>query len=137
MRPRLHFRHEAICRIEPGSWKVVYVVAFDNGMVKVGRTDMPWSRLQAVANIARRRFACEVTDVHLHPTERNWGVEIDALRHLRQIATPFAGTRECFTEITFEEAVELVKQIALTGVQCEELRPDVNWSVLRAKKARG
>lgn len=24
---------------------------------------------------------------------------------------------------------------AITGVRCEELRPDVNWSVLRAKKA--
>lgn len=25
---------------------------------------------------------------------------------------------------------------ALTGVRCEDLRSDVNWSVLRAKKAR-
>jgi DNA-binding transcriptional regulator YdaS (Cro superfamily) len=25
---------------------------------------------------------------------------------------------------------------AITGVRCEELRPDVNWSVLRVKKAR-
>lgn len=25
---------------------------------------------------------------------------------------------------------------ALTGVKCEELRPDVKWSVLRAKPAR-
>lgn len=25
---------------------------------------------------------------------------------------------------------------ALTGVRCEELRPDVNWAVLRAKPAR-
>lgn len=26
---------------------------------------------------------------------------------------------------------------AHTGVPCEELRPDVNWSVLRVEKARG
>lgn len=25
---------------------------------------------------------------------------------------------------------------AITGVKCEELRPDVNWSVLRAKKLK-
>ena len=26
---------------------------------------------------------------------------------------------------------------ALTGIACELLRPDVNWSVLRARKSRG
>lgn len=62
---------------------------------------------------------------------------LDNAQHRAAIVAKFGVTQQALTNwkqrgIPAEKCPDIE---AITGVRCEELRPDVNWAVLRTEKA--
>lgn len=69
----------------------VYVLAFDNGIVKVGRTQNVKNRLRNHAGDARK-FGLAVTDSWVSPLHVEWELNEDTLKAL---AVKHGGTATC------------------------------------------
>jgi hypothetical protein len=83
----------------------VYVLAFDNGTVKVGQTQNASQRLSSHRSIAKG-FGLTVTKEWVSPPHVGWRANEDALK---AIATDLGGTptsQEYFNGIDFDDVVE-------------------------------
>ena len=88
----------------------VYVLAFDNGTVKVGQTQNATQRLNSHKSAARG-FGLTVTDEWLSPLHVGWRANEDALK---AIATGLGGTvanQEYFSGVDFAVVVEKAQEL--------------------------
>lgn len=89
----------------------VYVAEMDNGLIKVGFSRNPRTRLQSLAKDMRRRLK---TDVCRFKVSKDMdcrdaaAAESQALRLIRKIGKQRPGTFEYFTDVSFAVAVNLV-----------------------------
>lgn len=105
---RLYFHPAAMDSMERRR-RGVYVVSFDNGMVKVGSTARPKDRLTCLVRHVAMVFGCSMADAQLIPTEFHRRTEVEALRLIRLVATPVGRTNEYFTGISFDDALAVVR----------------------------
>jgi hypothetical protein len=95
----------------------VYVLAFDNGTVKVGKTQNVGQRLNAHKSDARK-FALTVTGEWVSPVHVEWNANENALKG---IAASLGGTAvrpEYFSGVGFAAVVEEARGLPFTPPQC-------------------
>ena len=100
----------------------VYVLGFDNGTVKVGRTQNPAQRLGAHQSGARK-LGLTVADEWVSPLHAEWLANED---RLKAIAADLGGTAlsaEYFCGVAFAPIVEKASELAFTAVE-ETAKPE-------------
>jgi hypothetical protein len=94
----------------------VYVAELSNGLVKVGYSQNPRTRLGSLSAQARRRFRADVTRWHVGPAFNREGdgryAEALTLARMSRIATPVNGAAEFFHGARFEIARQLCEQLS-------------------------
>lgn len=92
----------------------VYVAELANGMVKVGQSLNPRTRMESLAYYVRKRMHSSITRFYVVcdvGSKRCFKIEKEALRKVRRIATLAHGT-EFFSNVSFEAAAQIVDQVA-------------------------
>lgn len=98
----------------------VYVVAFDNGVVKPGRTTYPYDRLVQHKS-GCRVFGAALTDWWVSPPHDGWKANEQKLIELaRQLGGTPAGGAEYFTGISYDQLVEKARALDFPAVQVPE-----------------
>jgi hypothetical protein len=92
----------------------LYAVQFSNGMVKVGVTRYPRSRLLTHRSRAQRQFGAHVTAWRLVSTSAISGYQAERklLIALGVLGTPVKNAGEFFLGVRFRHAVTLMRRIA-------------------------
>lgn len=91
----------------------VYVLAFTNGTVKVGRTQDKGQRMTAHKSAARK-FGLTVTDEWVSPLHAEWRANEDALKNIAAGMGGTAHTREYFSGVDFAAVVTEAKRLTYT-----------------------
>ena len=95
----------------------LYVAEFDNGLVKVGFSSNPRTRIGSLEHQTRRKYRAELARIHIG-CDIGYGAarkaEQRVIARLAAIGLPCTGTQEYFQHIQFGTAVNLVKQMART-----------------------
>jgi hypothetical protein len=102
--------------IPRGVGSCVYAAQLSNGLVKVGFSRNPRTRMGHLVWQVRRQFNSELTAFYVGeplpaPALRGIWTESAVLRRLATIGTPIAGAREFFRDVRFGVAVTLVRQM--------------------------
>jgi hypothetical protein len=121
MAPRKRGRPVVATRFDSVPYKAgehcVYALKLANGLVKVGFSRNPRSRLKHLEWQVRRQFNCEFTSFYVgEPVPQDYKVravwvESAVLKRLATIGTPIPGSREFFRDVGFGVAVTLVRQM--------------------------
>jgi hypothetical protein len=93
----------------------IYAAQFSNGIVKVGYSRNPRTRMSTLSNQARRIFASELVAWHIGPdmpSLRARYAEMELIRRMTEIAPPLDGRIEYFERVDYECACELVNAVA-------------------------
>jgi hypothetical protein len=105
----------------PRGVNCVYAAQLKNGLVKVGFSRNPRTRMESLRWQVRRQFRSEVIAVFLSDAlPDSWPMRVSlaekaVLRRLAGIGTTVAGTNEFFMHVPFGLAVTLIRQ--MTRVQ--------------------
>jgi len=100
----------------------VYVLAFDNGTVKVGQTQNANQRMSSHKSIARG-FGLTVTGEWVSPLHAGWRANEDALK---AIAVSLGGTpagQEYFSGIDFAAVVEKAQELTFPAPEPDVMSP--------------
>ena len=111
----------------------LYVVEFDNGRLKIGRSKTPHKRIQSVA-YAKEAAGGKVTRTFISRSfEAELQAETCALTYARALNfnRPIFGTREWFDSVGFDEArkhcvtaIRITKKAKASGIHYGHYRPD-------------
>lgn len=107
-------QHARFAVIPRGFDGCVYAAELGNGLVKVGFSANPRTRMTSLSKYARRVFGVSLQRFHVGanlPKRVAARAETNTLRRLNRIATPLAGTKEYFAGLRFGDAVNLVNQM--------------------------
>jgi DNA-binding XRE family transcriptional regulator len=111
----------------------VYLIAFDNGLVKVGRTRNIERRLIAHAQAAHN-FGFAVTGKWVSPRHRGWMGNEDELIRLAHELGGKQTTPEYFKNVSFEALVERARQLSFAADGAPSRRPALNaGAILHAR----
>ena len=93
----------------------VYVIAFDNGEVKVGRTTQIKVRVGQHDWAARKR-GLAITDRWESPIHAEWDINEETLKRAARMlgGTPVNGTSECFTGLKWAEVADIARRLPFT-----------------------
>ena len=108
-------RYAAIPREYDGC---VYAVEFTNGIVKVGHSRNPRTRMDSLANQVRRKYGARFARFYIGrdiPAKVAAKTEREVLRRLSGMGNNIAKTTEFFTGIRFGVAVNLIRQMSTRG----------------------
>jgi hypothetical protein len=94
----------------------VYAAEFSNGLVKVGFSRNPRTRMGTLVNQVRRQFKSEIVRYHIgadlgHDLQAT-RAEQDLLRRVGRIGTPLKGSCEVFRNLPFPVAANLINQLS-------------------------
>jgi DNA-binding XRE family transcriptional regulator len=111
----------------------VYLIAFDNGLVKVGRTRNIERRLIAHTQAAHN-FGFAVTGKWVSPRHRGWMGNEDELIRLAHELGGKQTTPEYFKNVSFEALVERARQLSFAADGAPSRRPALNaGAILHAR----
>ena len=111
----------------------VYVMAFDNGIVKVGRTQNIARRLIAHAQAAHN-FGIAVTGKWVSPLHNGWIENEDALIRIAHELGARPTTPEFFNGVSFEVLTDKARQLPFTSGVTPSRRPPLDAdAILRAR----
>ena len=103
----------------------VYLIAFDNGLVKIGRTRNIERRLIAHAQAAHN-FGFAVTGKWVSPRHRGWMGNEDELIRLAHELGGKQTTPEYFRNVSFEVLAENARQLPFAANGAPSRRPALN-----------
>jgi DNA-binding XRE family transcriptional regulator len=111
----------------------IYLIAFDNGLVKIGRTQDIERRLVAHARAAHS-FGFTVTGKWVSPRHRGWFANEDELIRLAHEMGGKPTTPEYFKDVSFDALVDKARQLPFTADAAPSRRPPLNAkAILRAR----
>ena len=91
----------------------VYVLAFDNGTIKVGRTQNAARRLGSHKSSARS-FGLTIADEWVSPLHVEWQANEDALKAIAAIAGGTATSPEYFSGASFDAVAKKARELPFT-----------------------
>jgi hypothetical protein len=97
----------------------IYVLAFDNGTVKVGRTQNTVQRMYAHKSDARK-FGLTITDEWLSPLHAEWDSNELQLKYFAAGLADVPMGREYFSNISFASVVSRATELAFTPPPASE-----------------
>lgn len=95
-------------KVEVGGY--VYVIGFENGLVKVGHTQDPRTRISSIKGAARTFGTTYVTD-WVSPLHLDYRANEDALIAAMKSSGGTSGQREYFRGVSFQAAVEAAENL--------------------------
>lgn len=97
----------------------VYVLAFDNGTIKIGRTQNAARRLGSHKSSARS-FGLTITDEWVSPLHVEWQVNENALKTIAAIAGGTPTSPEYFNGASFAAVTEKARDLPFTPPESGE-----------------
>lgn len=101
----------------------VYAAELSNGLVKVGFSRNPRTRMASLAGEVRRSFGARICRYYI---SRNLAVrtaadaEARVLERLRRLAAPLKGKQEYFDNLSFGAATTLIQQVVTAATMQQE-----------------
>lgn len=94
----------------------VYAVELTNGIVKVGFSRNPRTRMQALTFEAKRVYRCGVSRFHIgHDFDNSMQAtraELELIDRASKVGVAFRGRREYFVNLPFGVAANMVDQLS-------------------------
>lgn len=95
----------------------LYAAELNNGIVKVGYSRNPRTRMTSLAAQCVRQFGADILNFHIGPDlryrrNRAMQAETDLIERLREVAPALPGRKEFFTGVPYLVVVGLIEEIS-------------------------